>query len=203
MYIGSCSRFLRSGRECETLRSPNQRSTQRSIALQYHILSLRFLLPFPLLSLCTLLEFVSTARETGLPNGQLPVLDVDGFRLAQSLAILRYVGKLGGESSHSTTACCVEFVSRPGASDAASTFFPHRRGNARIFPAGGTTLTQPPQTITRQCHRTKLPCKPSWIPNRLNPALLCDMSFPVGREGNIIFLQSTQLADGSVDGVVW
>ncbi|CAN0418307.1 unnamed protein product, partial [Laminaria digitata] len=33
----------------------------------------------------------------GLPNGQLPVLEVDGYVLPQSMAILRYVGKLSGK----------------------------------------------------------------------------------------------------------
>ncbi|CAM9452571.1 unnamed protein product [Ectocarpus sp. 6 AP-2014] len=36
------------------------------------------------------------ALKPSLPNGQLPVLSVDGFELAQSMAMLRYVGKLGG-----------------------------------------------------------------------------------------------------------
>ena len=35
---------------------------------------------------------------TGLPNGQVPVLVIDGYVLPQTLAILRYVGKLGGET---------------------------------------------------------------------------------------------------------
>ena len=33
----------------------------------------------------------------GLPNGQVPVLAIDGYVLPQTLAIVRYVGKLGGE----------------------------------------------------------------------------------------------------------
>eukprot|EP00903_Cladosiphon_okamuranus_P011629 g10938.t1 len=36
------------------------------------------------------------AMKPSLPNGQVPILEVDGFQLAQSMAILRYVGKLGG-----------------------------------------------------------------------------------------------------------
>ncbi|CAB1115929.1 unnamed protein product [Ectocarpus sp. CCAP 1310/34] len=36
------------------------------------------------------------ALKPSLPNGQVPVLSIDGFELAQSMAILRYVGKLGG-----------------------------------------------------------------------------------------------------------
>ncbi|CAM9821375.1 unnamed protein product, partial [Laminaria digitata] len=36
------------------------------------------------------------ALKPSLPNGQVPILEVDGYVLAQSLAILRYVGKLGG-----------------------------------------------------------------------------------------------------------
>ncbi|WP_411024211.1 hypothetical protein, partial [Salmonella sp. s58408] len=34
--------------------------------------------------------------SSGLPNGQLPILEVDGYVLPQSMAILRYVGRLGG-----------------------------------------------------------------------------------------------------------
>lgn len=34
---------------------------------------------------------------TGLPNGQLPILEVDGYVLPQSMAILRYIGRLGGK----------------------------------------------------------------------------------------------------------
>nr|WEU39139.1 glutathione S-transferase [Saccharina japonica] len=34
--------------------------------------------------------------KPSLPNGQLPVLEIDGYVLPQSMAILRYVGKLGG-----------------------------------------------------------------------------------------------------------
>nr|ABR09273.1 glutathione S-transferase 3 [Laminaria digitata] len=34
--------------------------------------------------------------KPSLPNGQLPVLEVDGYTLPQSMTILRYVGKLGG-----------------------------------------------------------------------------------------------------------
>lgn len=33
------------------------------------------------------------------PNEQLPVLEIDGFMLPQSMAMLRYVGKLGGMNS--------------------------------------------------------------------------------------------------------
>lgn len=86
---------------------------------------------------------VSIARETGLPNGQLPVLDVDGFQLAQSLAILRYVGKLGGKSAHSTIVL-TSFLA--GASDT-TPLFPHRRGNV-FFPPAVSTLTQPLQAST-------------------------------------------------------
>ena len=39
---------------------------------------------------------------TGLPNEQLPVLEIDGYVLPQSMAILRYVGKLGGKGEF----CC-------------------------------------------------------------------------------------------------
>ncbi|CAM9364081.1 unnamed protein product [Laminaria digitata] len=40
-------------------------------------------------------EFI--ALKPSLPNGQVPILEIDGYVLPQSLAILRYVGKLGGE----------------------------------------------------------------------------------------------------------
>ena len=36
-------------------------------------------------------------RDAGLPNGQLPILEIDGKVLPQSGAQLRYVGKLAGE----------------------------------------------------------------------------------------------------------
>mmetsp|Transcript_33941 Transcript_33941/g.44781 ORF Transcript_33941/g.44781 Transcript_33941/m.44781 type:complete len:204 (+) Transcript_33941:80-691(+) len=37
-----------------------------------------------------------SAMKPNLPSGQLPVLEVDGFPLSQSHAILRYAGKLAG-----------------------------------------------------------------------------------------------------------
>lgn len=44
-------------------------------------------------------NIATTCRgAAGLPNGQVPVLVIDGFVLPQTLAILRYVGKLGGEA---------------------------------------------------------------------------------------------------------
>jgi len=39
-------------------------------------------------------EWATLKQE--MPFGQVPVLDVDGFRLAQSMAILRYAGNLTG-----------------------------------------------------------------------------------------------------------
>ena len=42
---------------------------------------------------CTGLWF---CRNAGLPNGQLPILEVQGKVLPQSGAQLRYVGKLAG-----------------------------------------------------------------------------------------------------------
>jgi glutathione S-transferase len=41
-------------------------------------------------------EFLAMKRSGELPYGQLPVLDVDGTRIAQSLAILRFCGKKSG-----------------------------------------------------------------------------------------------------------
>ena len=39
---------------------------------------------------------LSPLRDAGLPNGQLPILEVDGKILPQSGAQLRYVGKIAG-----------------------------------------------------------------------------------------------------------
>lgn len=47
-----------------------------------------------------LVKLIAAKRRilAGLPNGQVPVLVIDGYVLPQTLAILRYVGKLGGET---------------------------------------------------------------------------------------------------------
>jgi len=41
-------------------------------------------------------EFRQMKMSGELPYGQLPVLDIDGFRLAQSVAIARFCGKVSG-----------------------------------------------------------------------------------------------------------
>ena len=48
-------------------------------------------------------------RDAGLPNGQLPILEVQGKVLPQSGAQLRYVGKLAGTHARyfSKTLCSI------------------------------------------------------------------------------------------------
>lgn len=36
----------------------------------------------------------------GLPNGQVPVLEIDDYVLPHSMAILRYIGKLSGKERY-------------------------------------------------------------------------------------------------------
>lgn len=42
----------------------------------------------------------------GLPNGQVPVLEIDDYVLPHSMAILRYIGKLSGKERY--WRCCNE-----------------------------------------------------------------------------------------------
>lgn len=49
-------------------------------------------------------EFVKLERDGALTFGALPVLDVDGERIAQSRALLRYAGKLAGLYPHDALA---------------------------------------------------------------------------------------------------
>jgi prostaglandin-H2 D-isomerase / glutathione transferase len=49
-------------------------------------------------------EFEKLQQASALPFGAFPVLDVDGERLAQSRAILRYAGRLAGLYPHDALA---------------------------------------------------------------------------------------------------
>ena len=57
-------------------------------------------------------EFLRMKRSGELPYGQLPVLDVDGVRIAQSVAIARYCGKVSGlyPAQEVATARCDELL---------------------------------------------------------------------------------------------
>ena len=60
----------------------------------------------------------------GLPNGQVPVLAIDGYVLPQTLAIVRYVGKLGGEKLGYTSSRTVALEYTGGRSSSSSSVEP-------------------------------------------------------------------------------